>query len=414
MTTAVAESKLTVNEELDLLLRGTAEVIDIDELSRKLERSRKEGRPLRVKAGFDITASDLHVGNAIVLHKMRQFQDLGHQVVFLIGDFTGKIGDPSGKSEARPVLSQDQVEENIARFREQYGKILDIDKTEVRYNSEWFENMPVADFMALASKYTVARLLERDDFAKRYEQNLPLSMAEMLYPIIQGYDSVALQADVELGGTDQKFNMLVGRHLQRACGQESQVVMMTPLIEGLDGKEKMSKSLGNYIGINESPSEIYGKTMSISDDMILRYLEFLTTVPLDETGRLKEELESGTNPKLIKQRLAREIVARYWDKEAAGKAEEEFERVFAQKGLPDELTPVSIVPSDLKEGKIWIVRLIVKAGFAASNGEARRFVRGGSVRLDGEVVGSEDFEWTPKADTILQVGKRRFGKIELA
>ncbi len=369
---------MSPEEQLQLLKRGAAEIISEADLLTRL----KEGKPLRVKLGLDPTAPHIHLGFAVVLRKLRQFQDLGHQVVLLIGDFTARVGDPSGRSETRKVLTPEQIAENAATYKEQFSKILDPEKTEVRFNSEWLGQMSFADVITLASRTTVARTMERDDFEKRYREGLPIGLHELLYPLMQGYDSVALKADVEMGGTDQKFNNLVGRTLQKEYEQTPQVVFLMPILEGTDGVQKMSKSLGNYIGITEAPSEMYGKAMSIPDEIMRRYFELCTDVNMDEVDRrLRED-----HPRDTKRSLAREIVRIYHGDEAAQAADDEFIRVFSKKGLPDEMPIVEVPSSDLTDGTLFIVKLVVTANLAPSNKEARRKVEQGAVSLDGQKV----------------------------
>ena len=397
----------SVQEQMDVILRGTAEVISEEELERKIERSLKTGKPLTVKQGFDPTAPDIHLGHTVSLRKLRQFQDLGHKVVFLIGDFTGMIGDPSGRSEMRKRLSREEVLQNARTYQEQVFKILDPEKTVVAFNSSWCEPMKFEDVLVLTSKYTVARMLERDDFSQRYKQGKPITIMEFLYPLIQAYDSVALKADVEVGGTDQKFNLLVGRDLQREYGQEPQVALMMPLLVGTDGQEKMSKSLGNYIGINEPPEEIYGKTMSIPDFLIYPYFELATDVDASELAEVKRALEDPqVNPMDLKRRLARKLVEMYHGKEAAKRAEEAFDRVFRRKEVPEDV-PEYV----LNEDKIWIVRLLTASGLASSNSEARRLITQGGVYIDGERVTDPNAEIEFKGGEIVKVGKRRFLKV---
>ncbi len=369
---------MSPEEQLQLLKRGAAEIISEADLLARL----KEGKPLRVKLGLDPTAPHIHLGFAVVLRKLRQFQDLGHQVVLLIGDFTARVGDPSGRSETRKVLTSEQIAENAATYKEQFSKILDPAKTEVRFNSEWLGQMSFADVITLASRTTVARTMERDDFEKRYREGLPIGLHELLYPLMQGYDSVALQADVEMGGTDQKFNNLVGRTLQKEYDQTPQVVFLMPILEGITGVQKMSKSLGNYIGIAEPPTEMYGKAMSIPDDLMRRYFELCTDVDMTEVDRRLQE----DHPRDTKRSLAREIVRIYHGEEAAQVADDEFIRVFSQKGLPDEMPTVELAASELQDGAIFIVKLVVAANLAPSNKEARRKVEQGAVSLDGEKI----------------------------
>ncbi len=404
--------KVSVDQQIEIIKRGAVEIISEEELRMKLERAQKEGRPLRVKLGLDPTAPDIHLGSAVVLRKLRQFQDLGHEAIIVIGDFTAMIGDPSGRSKTRPQLSEEEVRKNARTYEEQYCKILDPEKTKVVFNSQWLGKMNFADVIRLAAKTTVARVLERDDFQNRFENELPIGLHEILYPLCQAYDSVVLEADVEMGGTDQKFNNLMGRDLQRAFGQEPQVVLLMPLLVGLDGREKMSKSLGNYVGIEEPPFEMYGKIMSIPDELMIDYFVLTTDVPMQEIRRIEEGLKEGTiHPKEAKKRLAREIVTMYHSAEAARKAEEEFERVFAQKEMPSEMPELKISSSELKEGKIWSVKLLVMAGIAKSNREARNLILQGAMRLDGKRISSPD-DVPIRNGSILKVG-RRFAKIKI-
>ncbi|MBC8230419.1 tyrosine--tRNA ligase [bacterium] len=397
---------LSVEEQFEIIKRGTAEIIPEDELIQKLEKSQQAGCPLLVKLGIDPTAPDIHLGFAVVLRKLRQFQDLGHEVALIVGDFTATIGDPSGKSKTRPMLSQEDVRENAKTYVEQLYKILDEDKTRVFYNGDWLSKMTFADVIQLASKYTVARILERDDFANRLAQNQPLYMHETLYPLCQGYDSVAIESDIEMGGTDQKFNNLVGRDLQREHGQEPQVVIAMPILVGTDGVEKMSKSLGNYIGITEPPNEMYGKVMSIPDEPMIDYFKLATNVPMSEIEEIEQGLRDETlHPKTVKQRLAREIVTIYHDSKAAQTAEEEFMRVFRDHELPEEIPDVNVPNSLFKEGKIWIVRLLTHVNFAKSNREARTLVEQGAVTLDGEQI-TEPIDLPLETGAILKVGRR--------
>lgn len=397
----------SVQEQMEVILRGTAEVISEEELEGKLERSLRTGKPLTVKQGFDPTAPDIHIGHTVSLRKLRQFQDLGHKVVFLIGDFTGMIGDPSGRSEMRKRLSRQEVLQNARTYQEQVFKILDPERTVVAFNSEWCEPMKFEDVLVLASRYTVARMLERDDFSQRYKQGKPITIMEFLYPLIQAYDSVALKADVEVGGTDQKFNLLVGRDVQREYGQEPQVALMMPLLVGTDGKEKMSKSLGNYIGINEPPEEIYGKTMSIPDFLIYPYFELATDVDSSELAEIKRSLEDPeVNPMDLKRRLARRLVAMYHGEEAAKRAEEAFDKVFRRREVPDEV-PEYVLNQD----RIWIVRLLTSSGLASSNSEARRLIAQGGVYIDGQRVTDPNLEVEFKGGEVVKVGKRRFLKV---
>ena len=403
---------MTPEEQLQIIKRGTAEIISEEELLKKLRRSEETGKPLKIKAGFDPTAPDLHVGSAVVIRKLKHFQDLGHEVTFLIGDFTGLIGDPSGKTKTRKQLTREEVEANAQTYQEQIFKVLDSEKTIIDFNSRWCDKMKFEDVIALTSRYTVARLLERDDFARRMSENQPISVLELLYPLVQGYDSVELKADVELGGTDQTFNLLEGRVLQREYGQEPQVVLTMPLLEGLDGVQKMSKSLGNHIGINEPPEEIYGKTMSVADELMWKYFELATEVPQAEIAELKGLIDSGKlHPKEGKQRLAREIVALYHGQSAADAAEQRFEKVFANKELPDEMPRLVVKKTEMSDGKIWVVKILVQAGFAESNGEARRLIQQGGVKINQEEVTLDSCDVSVKSGDVLQAGKRRFAEI---
>ena len=405
---------MSPEEQLKIIRRGTAEIISEEELLKKLRRSEETGKPLKIKAGFDPTAPDLHVGSAVVLRKMRHFQDLGHEIIFLIGDFTALIGDPSGKTKTRKQLSREEVEENAKTYQKQIYKILDGEKTRIEFNSNWCDKMKFEDVIALTSRYTVARLLERDDFSKRMADKQPISVLELLYPLVQGYDSVALEADVELGGTDQTFNLLVGRTLQREYGQEPQVILTMPILEGTDGVQKMSKSLGNHIGISEPPDEIYGKAMSVADDLMEKYFELATEVPQSEIERLTELVGSGEmHPKEAKQKLAREIVGLYHGEAAAIDAEKRFEKVFARKELPDEMPSLVIKKGEMTDGKVWIVKTLVQAGFAGSNGEARRLIQQGGVRINQQEVTLNNCDVSVKEGDVLQAGKRRFAQIAI-
>ncbi|MGB9887275.1 MAG: tyrosine--tRNA ligase [Moorellales bacterium] len=395
-----------------VIRRGTAEIVPEEELVAKLERSLRTGVPLKVKLGLDPTAPDIHLGHTVVLHKLRQFQDLGHKVIIIIGDFTGRIGDPTGRTETRRQLSEEEILANAQTYREQIFKILDPDRTELTFNSRWLAPLTFKEIIELASKYTVARMLEREDFSRRFREGLPIGIHEFFYPLMQGYDSVALAADVEVGGTDQKFNLLMGRVLQREYGQEPQVALMLPILEGLDGVQKMSKSLGNYIGINEPPGEMYGKTMSLPDELILRYFELVTPISLEELETIRRGLAGGSlHPRDAKMRLAREIVKLYHGEEAAERAEAEFRRVFQQRELPQEMPEVKISPQDTDGGKIWLPRLMVLAGVAPSTSEARRLILQGGVRLNDQKVEDVNLEVRLVSELILQVGRRRFVRV---
>jgi len=400
---------LDVDAQMEIIRRGTEQILPEEELIAKLRRSVETNAPLRIKQGFDPTAPDIHLGHTVTMRKLKQFQDLGHEVIFLIGDFTGMIGDPSGRLESRKQISRAEVLKNAETYKEQIFKILDASKTRIEFNSSWCGPMNFGDVLELASKYTIARLLEREDFSERYKANRPISVLEFLYPLVQGYDSVALRADVELGGTDQIFNLLVGREIQREYGQEPQVVMTMPLLVGTDGVEKMSKSLGNYIGICEPPKEMFGKTMSIPDELIIPYFRLCTDVAEVELETMENQLrETEVNPRDLKMRLAREIVAMYHDADSAKAAEKEFMRVFKDRGLPDNIPVFQISAADLP---IWIVRLLVASGMASSNGQARRLISQGGVRIDGRRVDDENLELTVDKTLMVKVGKRRFLKV---
>ncbi len=398
----------TIDEQIALLARGTVDFVSQGELEKKLKRSQETGKPLVVKAGFDPTAPDLHLGHTVLLQKMKHFQDLGHNVHFLIGDFTGMIGDPTGKSETRKPLTPEQVAQNAETYKEQVFKILDGDKTTVSFNSQWLSKLDFADIIKLGSELTVARMLERDDFKKRFEGQQPISIHEFFYPLAQGYDSVAMQADVELGGTDQLFNLLMGRDLQRNRGLEPQVVMTMPLLEGLDGVNKMSKSLGNYIGVAESADDIYGKVLSISDELMFRYYYLLSDLSETEIEELKRRMEQGElHPKSVKQQLARELTARFHNEDAALQAEKNFEKVFQKGGVPDDVATYE-VPAGVV---VPMANLLADAGLVKSTSEARRMVQQGAVSIDGQKVESVNTELSPQGEYLIKVGKRRFCKV---
>lgn len=390
---------------MKVIRRGAEELLIEAELAEKL----KSGRALRVKAGFDPTAPDLHLGHTVLINKMRHFQELGHHVMFLIGDFTGMIGDPSGKNAARPPLTREQVLANAATYREQVFKILDPDKTEVCFNSAWMDKMDAAGMVRLSARQTVARMLERDDFAKRYANGLPISIHEFLYPLIQGYDSVMMKADIELGGTDQRFNLLMGRELQKHYGQAPQCVLMMPLLEGLDGVNKMSKSLGNYIGIAEPPKEIFGKTMSVSDSLMWRYYELLSFRGVDEIAALRAEIEAGRNPRDAKVMLAQEFVARFHGQKAADDALADFEARFQKNAIPDDLPEVRVA---VGEG-LPVFKVIQEAGLTGTTSEASRMIEQGAVKLDGERVEDRARMLFAGSRVVLQVGKRKFAAVTL-
>jgi tyrosyl-tRNA synthetase len=398
-------------EQLEYVRKGAAEIIRPEELLARLERSFKTGRPLTVKVGFDPSAPDLHLGHTVVLRKMKHFQDLGHRVVFVIGDFTGLIGDPSGQSKTRPVLTPAEVKQNAETYKKQVFKILHPRKTVIDFNSRWLGKLGAAGFVRLASKYTVARILERDDFARRYRAAQPIGLHELLYPLAQAYDSVALECDIEMGGTDQTFNLLVGRELMREYGLEPQVVLTMPLLEGLDGVEKMSKSLGNYVGINEPPREIYGKLMSMSDTLMWRYWELCTDLAIAEIEAMRTKVEAGQlHPRQVKSDLARRITADYHGEEAAAAAAAEFDRIFARKEVPEEVREVRLPSSP---GPVWVPKLLVSLGLAKSNGEARRLIEQGGVSLDGERLSDPEREIPARATAshLIKVGKRHFVRV---
>jgi tyrosyl-tRNA synthetase len=398
----------------ETITRGVAEIVPESELAQKLRRSLKQNKPLIVKLGLDATAPDIHLGHTVILHKLRQFQELGHKVVLILGDFTSRVGDPSGRSETRKQLTEEQIMENLATYKEQVGKVLDLGQIEVVCNSTWLAPLSFAQVIELAAKYTVARMLERDDFAKRYREGHPIGVHEFLYPLMQAYDSVVLHADVELGGTDQKFNLLVGRDLQREFGQEPQVALMMPILEGLDGVQKMSKSLGNYIGISEAPGEIYGKTMSLSDDLIIRYFELVTPVDTGEVKKIRQEMATGVlHPRDAKMRLARELVAMYHGPDAAQQAEREFVKVFQRREHPDQIPEVVLAGADLRQERIWLAKLLVEAGLVGSSSEGKRSISEGAVKIDGQKITDPDCDVTPRDGMVLSVGRRRFARIRL-
>jgi tyrosyl-tRNA synthetase len=390
--------------QLEQIRRGSVEIINEEELIAKL----RTGVPLRIKAGFDPTAPDLHLGHTVLIQKLKHFQELGHQVIFLIGDFTGMIGDPSGKSETRKKLTREEVLRNAETYKKQIFKILDQERTEIAFNSTWMDKFSAADFIELCSRYTVARMLERDDFEKRFKGNQPISIHEFLYPLVQGYDSVALRADVELGGTDQKFNLLMGRHLQREHGQASQIVLTMPILEGLDGVQKMSKSLGNYIGIDEAPGDMFGKLMSISDELMWRYYELLSDSSLDRIGSLREQVLSGAlHPKTAKEDLAQEITTRFHGVEAGAAAREAFNAVFAKQGIPEDIEVFSVQAGAL------LVDVLSESGVCSSKGDARRMCKQNAVTIDGRKEDDASFAFAP-GEYVLKIGKKRFLKLVAA
>lgn len=400
---------LTPEKQLEIIKRGAVEVISEKELLQKIEKSIKDKRPLKIKAGFDPTAPDIHVGHTVLLEKMRQFQELGHEIIFLIGDFTGMIGDPTGRSETRKPLTTEDVLKNAETYKKQAFKILEPEKTKVVFNSDWLSKMSVMDIVKLGSMQTVARMLEREDFKKRFENQQDITILEFYYPLFQGYDSVALKADVELGGTDQKFNILMGRTLQRKFGVEEQAVVLMPLLEGLDGVNKMSKSLGNYIGITESPKEMFGKLMSITDTLMLRYYELLSRISIEELKELKKGIEKGTvHPKVAKENLALEIVERYWGNDAALNAKEEFGHIFGKdKGLPDD---IQVFELKWEEEEMWIPKLMKLSGLTSSTGEAMRVIKQGGLKIDDQKCDNPDAK-LKKGNYLFKAGKRKFLRI---
>jgi tyrosyl-tRNA synthetase len=403
---------INIDEQISIIQGGAVDLITLEELRHKLERAIMTGTPLRVKLGLDPTAPDIHLGHTVVLHKLRQFQELGHQVILVIGDFTGMIGDPTGKSETRKPLTRNDIAANAQTYAAQIYKVLNPQRTTVRFNSEWLGQLTPEEIVTLAAKHTVARMLERDDFQRRFHEGRPISVHEFLYPLFQAYDSVALQADVELGGTDQKFNLLVARDIQREYRQEPQVILTTPLLEGLDGVQKMSKSLGNYIGITESPRQIYGKVMSLSDQLMLRYYELLSDIETAVLEEKKQHMAEGLlNPRDLKMALAREMVARFYDVTVAGDAEREFQHMFQAGGLPTEIDEPCIHLSGIDSESMWIVELLVQTGLASSNSDARRLIQQGAVRVDGERVSDVKAHLAASQLHLLQVGRRRFARI---
>ena len=397
----------TVAEAIELISRGADEILLVEQLQKKLE----EGRPLRIKAGFDPTAPDLHLGHTVLINKLRQFQELGHEVMFLIGDFTAMIGDPTGKSATRPPLTRDEVLENAKTYEHQVFKILDPQKTTVMFNSSWMSGMQAADMIQLAAKHTVARMLERDDFSKRYKSGQSISIHEFLYPLVQGYDSVAMKADVELGGTDQKFNLLVGRQLQEAYGQDPQIALTMPILEGLDGVQKMSKSLGNYIGITDAPDDMFGKLMSISDDLMWRYFELLSFRPMTEIEGFQQQVSEGANPRDIKFLLAEELITRFHDAESAVAARDAFIARFQKGAMPDEMPEHTL---EAPEGSLPIANLLKEAGLVSSTSEAFRMIKQGAVKIDGEKLEDKSVRFESGTCHVFQVGKRRFARITVA
>jgi tyrosyl-tRNA synthetase len=412
--TLTAEQQQEFDRQWGYISRGVVEIVPEEDLKSKLAKSIVSGTPLKVKLGLDPSAPDIHVGHTVVLQKLRQFQMLGHQVQLIIGDFTGRIGDPTGKSETRKQLTEEDVLRNAETYRDQIYKLLDPAKTTIYFNSEWLGKMNFADVVGLSAKVTVARMLERDDFTKRYQSGQPISIHEFFYPLMQGYDSVALESDIELGGTDQKFNLLMGRTLQKEYGKSQQIAIMTPIIEGLDGVQKMSKSLGNYIGINEEPNEIYGKTMSVPDELMVKYYELATDMSNDELTALAEGLKDGSiHPRDAKMKLGYTFVRMYHGVEAADEAENRFKTVFQQNALPDEIEEKVVAAASLENGQIRLIKLLVDLELQASNGEARRSIQQGAVKINQVKVDDVNADITLADGDIIQVGKRKFAKIVL-
>ncbi len=398
-----------VRYQLEIIKKGAVELLPEDEFTGKLANSIKNNKPLRVKQGFDPTAPDIHLGHTVGLRKLRQFQDLGHRVILIIGDYTGMVGDPSGRSAIRPQLSYDQLMKNAETYQKQFFKIVEKPKTEVHFNGEWFKGMGLKDIMQLASNFTIARMLERDDFEKRYRGGIPIALHEFFYPLMQAYDSVMIKADIEIGATEQKFNLVAGRQIQEAYGQVPQCILTLPILVGTDGVERMSKSMGNYIGINESAREIYGKVMSIPDNLIYSYFELVTDVDAAYLKEIKEKLLSlEFNPMIPKKELAFRLVSMYHDEEAAEKARAEFRRMFTDKGIPDDIPEYSI--SELGE-RIWVIKLLAQTGMVKSGGEARRLIKGGGLYLNDERISDESLELKLSEGMLFKVGKRRFFKI---
>lgn len=395
-----------LQNDLALIQRGAEEILPLDDLIKKMKR----GKPLRVKAGFDPTAPDLHLGHTVLLNKLKQLQDMGHDILFLIGDFTGMIGDPTGKSATRPPLTKEDVAANAETYKTQIFKILDPAKTQVVFNSEWLDKLSAADLIQLASKHTVARMLERDDFSKRYKGGQSIAIHEFIYPMIQGYDSVALEADLELGGTDQKFNLLVGRHLQEAHGKEPQAILTMPILEGLDGVQKMSKSLNNYIAIADAPNDMFGKLMSVSDDLMWRYFELLSFESMEVIETYKEEIAAGANPRDIKFRLAKELVARFHDEAAADAAHQDFLTKFQKGGIPDDIEEKEF---SIDDPVVRLTFILKEAGLVSSSSEGNRMIKQGAVKINGEKVDNTAHELTPGFSEVVQVGKRKFAKVTI-
>jgi tyrosyl-tRNA synthetase len=400
---------LNWEEQLKIIKRGTVEIIPEEELVAKLKICIQENKPLRVKQGFDPTAPDIHLGHTVCLRKLRQFQELGHQVILIIGDYTGMVGDPSGRSETRPQLTTDEIKRNAQTYQEQFFKVVDKSKTEVHFNGEWFGKMSFEEVMKLASNFTVARMLERDDFSKRYKEQVPISIHELFYPLMQAYDSVMIKADIEIGATEQKFNLLAGRTIQELYGQKPQVILTMPVLVGTDGQQRMSKSLGNYIGVAEAPKEIFGKIMSIPDEQIYNYFELVTDVKPDELAQIKKELaDKKTNPMILKKRLGKEIVRMYYDQKESDKACEEFERVFSKKELPEN---IPVIHFEYDETEMWIGHFLVKTGCASSGSFVRRLINQGGLYIDNQRIDDENLKVSVAGEKLVRLGKRSFFRI---
>lgn len=400
---------MSLEKQLDIIKRGAMEIVPMDELVKKLEKSIKNNKPLKVKLGLDPSAPDIHLGHTVVLQKLKQFQDLGHEVILIIGDFTGRIGDPTGKSTTRKQLTEAEINSNAETYKKQIFRILDPDKTKVVYNSHWLANFKFEDVIRLAAKTTVARILERDDFKKRYEDNQPIGIHEFFYPLMQGYDSVELEADIELGGTDQKFNLLMGRNLQKEYGQEGQIALMMPILEGLDGVMKMSKSLNNYIGVEDSSKEMFGKVMSIKDELIIRYFKLITQLSNEEINIMEQEMKEGKNPRDFKVKLAKTIITQYYDAEEAKRAEEEFINIFSKNQIPEDIIEKELIVEN--DGEYWVPKLLQILGLVNSTSDGKRMLDQGGVKVDGNKI--SDMNIKVENEMVIQVGKRKFAKIIL-
>lgn len=401
--------EMSLEKQLDIIKRGALEIVPMDELVKKLEKSIENKKPLRIKLGLDPSAPDIHLGHTVVLQKLKQFQDLGHEIILIIGDFTGRIGDPTGKSTTRKQLTEDEINKNAETYKKQIFRILDPDKTKVVYNSHWLANFKFEDVIHLAAKTTVARILERDDFKKRYEDNQPIGIHEFFYPLMQGYDSVELKADIELGGTDQKFNLLMGRNLQKEYGQEGQIALMMPILEGLDGVMKMSKSLNNYIGVEDSSKEMFGKVMSIKDELIIRYFKLVTDLSNEDINIMEQEMKAGKNPRDLKIKLAKTIITQYYDIEEADKAEAEFINIFSKNQIPEDIDEIELIAEN--EGEYWVPKLLHILGLVNSTSDGKRMLEQGGIKVDGNKIGEMNIK--VENGMVIQVGKRKFAKIIL-